>query len=359
MKLYNEPQHIAMGEYEAAISQYLNRVTTATGVLAVLTMGSVGAPGLSDIDVIVVVTDEFPFSESKFLSTKHIDDRLFLHGPVVIPQSMISELQFLIYASNLKLIWGDIEIPDFWLLPEESKRYLAISYLIDFTESRFQQFALLNATGVVDKRAWLTRIWSLTHTSDLFKQVIANQLSEPLERMVATVKKPRETWLQQETITDSDFLDSLFEAESLNKKFFVNTLESVWGQPKLETKFKLWSGQKRMQFSNGCSVSYRMDTFNFLSKKIFGFDLVYPAAYLAHLAAYDKTIKVNWSNPPHVNDKLIEVMSKRFSIVQKHSGWVSRHAKFSGSMLGYLGTAPPQKKIKSLIKQILIRAYLR
>ncbi len=51
---FNRPAPIEREEYDKAIRSYVAQVTSVPGVRSVFTMGGIKAPGLSDIDMIVV-----------------------------------------------------------------------------------------------------------------------------------------------------------------------------------------------------------------------------------------------------------------------------------------------------------------
>jgi len=54
----NPPQRLLLEEYDNEIDKYIDRASSVDGLLGVMSMGSVGAPGLSDIDLICVVSDD-------------------------------------------------------------------------------------------------------------------------------------------------------------------------------------------------------------------------------------------------------------------------------------------------------------
>jgi hypothetical protein len=57
MKIINQPRFLQKEAYDEELDLYLQKVDVAEGLVSVMTMGSVGAPGLSDLDLICVVDD--------------------------------------------------------------------------------------------------------------------------------------------------------------------------------------------------------------------------------------------------------------------------------------------------------------
>ena len=165
---FNRPVAVELEEYDRAIRSYIAKVTSIPGVRSAYTMGSIKAPGLSDIDMILVVNDNFESGDSHRLSTSGIDNRLFLHGPVVLPISMTPNLQYVIYATGLDRRHGEDALPAFEQLDAEVANTLRMAYAIDFLQSRQVQYERVLRSRRIDQRAWMTRLWSLTHSEALF-----------------------------------------------------------------------------------------------------------------------------------------------------------------------------------------------
>ena len=177
MMLVNEPVCVAEERYHYALDRYVERAKRVRGVRTIATMGSVTALGLSDIDVIVI-TEDVPGDKSLAgLSTKGIDDNLFLHGAVVVPVSYLPYLQWIVYASNPNVIYGNDALPSSDDLALDERKTLAMFYLIDFSESRFLQFSLAKKTAQVDLRHWHTRLWSVSHSVNLWTEVLMKRLT--------------------------------------------------------------------------------------------------------------------------------------------------------------------------------------
>lgn len=358
MRIVNQPELIDIRDYQHATQEYIRRVKKINGVKAIFTMGSVGAPGLSDIDLIIVTEHDLSLSDSSSLSNKDIDERLFLHGPIILPETMLEKLQTLVYASNLELIWGENEeLPTYQKLDSETQQALLLCYLVDFTESRMLQFADIKDRNTVDKRVWLTKVWSVTHSYKLYEtaiQTLDDQNSiDQLEKIIET----RAAWLSTGKVDDHLFLQSLSAAEKLNETLFVSTLKYLWGSPTLPKNEQFWSGRKEFCFSNQNSLpSYSTMNKKFINKKLKGYYCEQLPAYLAHLSNYDTDVKPNWVIDPKPQKALSNIMQERFSLVKAHAHWLHKHAKLSGSLSGYTGIdVSPRSAIKIFVRNQLLR----
>src|SRR6056297_896623 len=99
MRVVNPPKNVPIDNYKKAVDAYLEKIKKVPGILSVYLMGGFSAPGLSDIDIIVVVDDNFSSLNSHLLDVKGIDEYLFIHGPLVFPRKLACHIQSIVYAS--------------------------------------------------------------------------------------------------------------------------------------------------------------------------------------------------------------------------------------------------------------------
>ena len=358
IKVFNEPMYIARGEYESALDRYMNTVRRVPGVLAGFTMGSVGAPGLSDLDVVIVVEDDFMELKSDSLSTCGFDDRLFLHGPVVIPESMVTNVQDLLYASNSTRVFGSIRIPDISEMDSDRLRSLSKMYLIDFIESRLFQRALV--THWVDKRAWLTRIWSVTHSCEMYAQGFGVQLSDEERVWLDRIKETRRRWNNEGEVPDSLFFAAFNAAEKLNERLFLNGLRMEYGDCVLVRDFVIATTKAKLTMSSRFDQPYysvRMISLGSRTLPVVSGRL--PAAYACHICGYRPELQAAGRVRAMGNRSLMRSqMYERAEIVGRHKRWLRAHAPFSGSMSGYLGAGDRGVAgVKEFVKTLLVRVF--
>ena len=103
MKIINQPQFLSKEAYDDELGLYLQNAEGSKGLVSVLTMGSVGAPGLSDLDLICVVKEGAKAKTVHGLDIpKGAQERgILLHGPIVIPKSLFPDLHYIFPVSNL------------------------------------------------------------------------------------------------------------------------------------------------------------------------------------------------------------------------------------------------------------------
>lgn len=83
---------VNLADYAATFDQYAEEASSVAGVVDVLWCGTVSNPGVSDIDVILVVEDWSTFKPTLSLLNPEIGSALFTHGPFLCSQDFIPSL---------------------------------------------------------------------------------------------------------------------------------------------------------------------------------------------------------------------------------------------------------------------------
>lgn len=115
-QILDDIQDLDFADYEQAIQLYVKKITSHPGVRFVGKFGSVHTPGISDIDMLVVTSDEEHKSISE-KSTRIIRELpngpyLFWHPATVVPESLTNICRVLNSFRRLELQWGDGTILD-------------------------------------------------------------------------------------------------------------------------------------------------------------------------------------------------------------------------------------------------------
>ncbi len=358
MIITNPPVHISKSDYERAISIYANKISKCKDVVSLYTMGSVKAPGLSDLDPIVIVKDNYDPEESELLSTKEINEKIFIHGPVVIPVKLASKIPFLIYATNFVKFFGENCLSEINDLPLEKKNNLMRCYLVDFTESRFLQFAEVNTEKKIDQRKWMTRIWSLTHSYNILKNL---KVSMPREchNIIENIKVLRNTWVRKQVIDNNMFMKVYNQSYKINSLFFINGLNCV-------VKHQSQHINKKMLFSNNKVIYFSdfIDSPRYIFKRVKICKRYIINCYICQqLPKYAIYLNGYQKKPDNYygNVSLMQVMGERARVVTEHWTWLRKHSPNANSMTGYLGYPSWHTSISApiILKLLLNRIYLK
>lgn len=100
------PIYVAPEAYEDAIQGMVSKLAAQPGAIAVYQIGGINDPGISDIDLLIILDDgaEFPLNPLQGLSKE--ERYLFLHPPFGASRSDFLEAQRLTFFHNYRLRWG-------------------------------------------------------------------------------------------------------------------------------------------------------------------------------------------------------------------------------------------------------------
>jgi hypothetical protein len=126
---------LSPGDYDRALSEYVGRVSRTPGLLAVFQFGEASHPGISDLDMLIVVEDDISGSSLRGLvaatRADSVSAYLFPHEPMVIPRSIAAHAGYIHTLFNLRQAWGTpLEIGG----PGDGDVvYLRLAEYVDFT----------------------------------------------------------------------------------------------------------------------------------------------------------------------------------------------------------------------------------
>ncbi len=160
--------YIPLSIYEDLISTYVNKVSKVAGVKSIIQIGSFTAPGLSDIDLIVVVNDQTP-PKWEDISIKNIikekkGSEVIAHEVFVYPESLAQYIEGLFYLDRKKILFGK-DIGNVFSKKEIEKLKLILSfeYSVHRMETLFSMLSLPN----IQTRNILLFYSTLRHTIKL------------------------------------------------------------------------------------------------------------------------------------------------------------------------------------------------
>ena len=171
MQLIDDLRPLSLADYEHVIEMYAAECSAIPGVSAIYQFGSVGAPGLSDIDLVVVLDDDAPLLCPDFerLSIKHERWRsdplvraCFIHDVYVCPRSAFTHIDWIIPGNRWARRAGvevEREVP-----AGEEQKIIELVHGLDFCIGRLHEFATLGDGTPRSVRCLVPQLWSLIHT---------------------------------------------------------------------------------------------------------------------------------------------------------------------------------------------------
>lgn len=346
-KIIQQPQKYDMGDYEFQLDLFIKKASGVQGMVGIYTMGSIGAPGLSDLDIVCLVKDEFSPKDAKNLL---IDDTfnkdIIFHPPVILPESLLSDLIFIVYTESLTWVKGKkVDFDN--LIPEaDSFYFLRLLYLIDFSMSRLVQYAIVFQNGLINKRKWLARMWSLTHSYNLLHSVQSDLNMEKLSKYVDGMTRFRKRWnIGMEILSDTDFMRLFFDSYELTKAVFIHSLTLKQSHVCHSTNYSHKEFKQGNKFYVASNTKNTIEVEMKKPYKKLGWHKSYllskcPKLYLEHLHGY---VKPNWIDGVYP-DKLVKVIKRRSEVCKQFDDFVNKTGLVSmGPYLGINVSAAAEK----------------
>lgn len=182
---------ISLKKYNDAQERFFNYFSSVSGVVCYGTFGSVNAPGLSDLDLVVVVEDEC-LSRKEFSIPKFQGDEnyIFTHAPLVVPVSL---LHFLPYYHLINITWAN-NSPN--LVQNDVEDLLTIGVLHVLSKTLYLQSFLWGILSKVN-RSCKRSILALTSVaiSVQFLQHFSIPVKESENTFVESILSLRADWL--------------------------------------------------------------------------------------------------------------------------------------------------------------------
>jgi hypothetical protein len=177
MQLTKDVRRLTIGDYRHAIDSYVARCADIRGVSAIYQFGNIGAPGLSDIDLMVVLRDDAKGTEDfQRLSIRHPswqDERVirdcFIHNPFVCPESVFREIDWIIPGNEWTHLSGDHV--DRREPTHDENKTTALIHGLDFAIARVHQLVRAAQSSAGSLRWLVPQLWSVTHTRKILERL--------------------------------------------------------------------------------------------------------------------------------------------------------------------------------------------
>jgi hypothetical protein len=207
-RVVNDLQPLTAADYEGVVEQYAEACHRLPGVRAIYRFGTIEAPGLSDLDLIVVL-GEVP-SDSRaalgMLSIAHErwrrDDvvaRCFIHDVLVCSEEAFRGLAWLVTGDAPRFVAGSvIEREEFG---PSTRAMVALVHGLDFCLERLHELTRLRARPQVSMRWLVPQLWSVTHTKRILEGA-GVRLGETWEMLEQDLRALRATAVDRIDPTD-------------------------------------------------------------------------------------------------------------------------------------------------------------
>ncbi len=230
-------------EYKNTINRYVNKLKNNEQIKALYQFGSISAPGLSDIDLLIVSTNRYYPEKFEYnnLLTNNTDNYLFIHAPLVINSELFNKLLYWYPISNLNKIYG-IELEND-IIPDNELEIINVIKILHI----FYYKIPISFYGIFKKRSISSRVLialikSISHTYNLYKNIGGKNI-EQIEKYL------------------NDFLSFRKEWFTLEKSQRILILESFKSQlPSIISEFIYYINKLlliKIRLNNSQNISYK------------------------------------------------------------------------------------------------------
>ena len=192
-------QAVDISYYEDIIQNYLDVIQGQEGIISVIQIGSFTAPGLSDIDIVVVVDEkDFPAWDkiSLILNSQDMPHKeVLMHDIFVIPNSISEYIESFFYVDQQTVLIGD-KVGG--LIPTEEVSQYKVLIAFEYSVHRLDVLMSMLKKQEISFREVLLFVSTLRHTYRMLSDLGVVDLVEA-ESKILEIEKLRKDALRGST----------------------------------------------------------------------------------------------------------------------------------------------------------------
>lgn len=183
------PRYVSREDYAAAINRMVEKVVNSGLAQSVYQVGSVGTPGISDVDLVVILHENLRTDFNPVAGLTYQDRYLFSHRlfGTVIPYAL--ELEKYVFFGNYEHLWGYRFDMNRHSLPEDQLKLLKYQIALEYLLKAWISISINTFTGIIKVRNLLLHAKGILH--DIRFLELENTA---LEKCIHKIIKHRENW---------------------------------------------------------------------------------------------------------------------------------------------------------------------
>lgn len=343
IQLVRDITNIVHEDYNNAINLYIGHISKLPFVKSVYQIGSVKDPGISDLDLIVVVDEYYDPLKigllSIFRNNIHSQSKnIFIHDIYLYDQHTFRKILYSNYCDNIKLLYGieqQLDIPDRLEL-----NILSVQIIFDFVASRLAQFNQFLASGRISLRSILVRVSSIKHSYSLLSRLGIND--SEIQDFICNVEKMRK---EHERFSDNDILETF-----LDSFYFFSRIVHLASKYFIEKYLKFHTdidASNSLKFDSLFTIKFVKDAPKYYKEVKAEQNIYYPQEVFFHYLAYVESKSIFAERAKHhlcfsgdeyydFHKDYISTLNKRLETLSDHQLFLDL-AKADFSMGGFPG----------------------
>lgn len=213
IKFSNLPQKFTLDEYERSMSKVVNLLRQYREVRSIYQIGGIGHPGISDLDLLIILEDDTRFFQVPYRQIFDTGDCYrYMHGIFAMPVSVFSQRELLLPIRDLRLLFG-VSVPEVTALTVRQRSIIGKIYAIEYMAMNLLNLILQFKRSRLKVRNTLCALHALVYD---FQLLSGGSLSNDWLAYIERINILRRTW---------DF--SATDSNSTSVKHFFNLCKSV------------------------------------------------------------------------------------------------------------------------------------
>lgn len=181
-RFVNRPQPIPLQDYGEAVAWLGEKFSQDSDVLAMYRFGNITAPGISDLDLLIVFRDNARCSLTGF---EYLPDRyrkVFTHGIMAMKESHFAPNQYYTVWSRNSLVSGTPINPGTRVRDQETESMLHRQTALEFLVANYIDIKVQQAYGVFKVRSLLQHMKGIRYDLE-FLGITESPLNAPLQEL--------------------------------------------------------------------------------------------------------------------------------------------------------------------------------
>lgn len=188
------PHQVSIREYDKNEREFVNYFQRHPVVAAVYKIGGVSDPGISDLDLILVLRENRVLEHRDYEFLTMVDNYIFAHRPFVIPETLFPYIHYFFYASNLRNLAGESYT---FARPVSSTEGKQLSWFIcaEAAVGRLCDIAYQSTwRRNISLRKMLLKLNSIKHNITLLRNIDETIVNTESYAFVSQISELRKSW---------------------------------------------------------------------------------------------------------------------------------------------------------------------
>ena len=188
------PRQLSICEYDKNESRFVDYFQCHPAVAAVYKIGGVNDPGISDLDLILVLKKKGVLERRDYEFISEADGYVFAHRPFVIPENLFPWIHYYFYPSGLQNLTGE-NYTFFQPVADTERKQLTWFVCTEAALSRLCDIVFqTTCKSSISVRKMLLKLNSIKHNIDLVQKLDETIVNAEQRGFISQISDLRKSW---------------------------------------------------------------------------------------------------------------------------------------------------------------------